>query len=203
MMIWRLALPSPRILELEYHHANYEHEGPVMLGYCTPDNPLLGLLLACQESRRETLREYVLSFPTLTMGQRIYFDPSIDTVVIARYTDFESVVPSPLFLGGDIFDKVENICFIAEELETALRFLDNRELLVGYSSVKTIVIGREIEGPLGQPQLEELELEDCDQGLCSFKIRQFSDEFVLRFPNRKVPSVKVMAVHRTIDDVLA
>lgn len=53
LMIWTKALPGPRVVELEYHQREKDHEESWVEGHFTSSCSLPVILSACQESRSE------------------------------------------------------------------------------------------------------------------------------------------------------
>jgi hypothetical protein len=72
-MIWRHALPGPRLVELWYDED---------MGSCTSPAPLPVCLWVCHESRTEAKLFYRLLFATDRAEATIYLDPHIDEVYL-------------------------------------------------------------------------------------------------------------------------
>jgi hypothetical protein len=201
LMIWKHAMPGPRMLELEYNHVNLAHDGPVIL---THSDPRVAALSASQESRSEAQRRYTLSLPGWKTGQNLFLDPAIDTVVIAWNWLFESDEHPPIFPEGGNWNQIHHICFIADTFEKALKFLEYEELVERFTSLETITIGKDEEGDLGEPSLEVAELSEEEKALCSVKIAQFEKTFARVMAeqpptDRTLPLVRVMLVNRKLD----
>lgn len=118
VMIWKKTLPSLRIVELEYHQGVADDGGLIMKGYFTSCCPVPVILSVCQESRSEAKNHYELSFPTMNSGPKVYFNPSIDTLVLS----WRGILTNAAFplVRSDVFDKVEHICSTSWRLEYAL-----------------------------------------------------------------------------------
>ena len=219
-MIWKKALPGLHLLEIKYHHGNYKDDGPVMQGYFDSDCPLPILFTACKELHSEFHHQYSISFPKMMHGPRLYFDPLVDIIVIARRTtqttqsfaDLEGEGPL-VYPGGDVFNEIENICFTSFDLHTALQFLEDVTIFDGDVRVKTVTIEIEPEARetgeaesdaipwglnarIGQPSLEEAQQTEEEQELWTSVIHGFLKAYTERFPNRLLPTVKIMAIHR-------
>jgi hypothetical protein len=77
-MIWKKALPDPRIVELEYRHGNRDTGGFFIMQECFISScPVSVILSICLESRSEAQNQYELSFPTIGTKLKAYFNPSI------------------------------------------------------------------------------------------------------------------------------
>lgn len=206
MMIWKQTLPGPRILELEYHHGRFEHDGPVMQGHFTSPSPLHVILATCQESRHAALNQYNLTFPGMAEGQSLIFDPEQDIVVLSRFTEPYHHAATTLISGNDhAWDQVQHICITADRLEDALGFL-NEQLVDGFPGVRTVMVAKELGGPLGTPLLKEPEFTEDENRLCAAGIEKFETGFAKKMAremsDRKAPTVTLKAVTRTLDGVL-
>jgi hypothetical protein len=102
-MIWRAALPGPRLVVLLYNEDK---------GACTSRSPLPICLCICSESRKEAKLFYRLMFATHRAEASIYLDPHIDEV----YLGIGNFHPGPrsvldLFLALDPKDigQIENL----------------------------------------------------------------------------------------------
>lgn len=73
LMIWKKALPGLRLLEIKYHHGNYEDDGPVMQVYFDSYCPLPIFFTACKKLHSEFHHQYSISFPRMMHGPRLYF----------------------------------------------------------------------------------------------------------------------------------
>ncbi|PMD17393.1 hypothetical protein NA56DRAFT_579130, partial [Hyaloscypha hepaticicola] len=102
-LIWREALPGPRLVELLYDED---------IGACISRSPLPICLWICSESRKEAKLFYRLMFATDRAEASIYLDPRIDEV----YLGVGNFHPAPrsvldLFLALDPKDigQIENL----------------------------------------------------------------------------------------------
>jgi hypothetical protein len=223
LMIWKKALPGPRVVELEYHQNDNDGDGDgdgdddgdddddddddgndddndgefIMQGHFTSPCPIPVILSVCQESRTEAQNQYELSFPSIGSGPKVYFNPSIDTLVLSWRGAFTNAAIAAA--RNDIFGKVEHICFASWEFGYALALLDNLDHIDAYPSAKTITVASDFYGPgegLDQPSIEEDEFTMDEQSLCAAKIDDFLMRFVERHPNRTVPTVLVRSINR-------
>lgn len=138
LVIWKKALPGPRIVELIYHRRKKDSEGDVIPGHFTSRCHLPINLSVCQESRREALKQYKLSFATRNSDPKVYFDPSVDTLLLSWLVGVGE--GQWFFQVMGVQDKVKHVCFTSFNLEQALRFLANSRLIDNFPSLKTLII---------------------------------------------------------------
>jgi hypothetical protein len=102
-MIWRNALPGPRLVELMYDED---------IGACTSRSPLPICLWICSESRKEAKLFYHLFFATDRAEATIYLDPHIDEVYLGVgnfHPGPRSVLDLFLSLEPEDVSQIENL----------------------------------------------------------------------------------------------
>jgi hypothetical protein len=197
LVIWKAALLAPRLVELEFCHGDPDPGGYIMQGHFTSSCSIPVMLSVCQASRAEAQKEYELSFPTIGSIPKVYFNPSIDTLVLSWLGGLANTA-FPI-VRYEVFNKVEHICFTSWKLQYALRHLENNAI-DPFPALKTIICALDVDSPdggLGLLSIEEAQLTVDEQNLCVVKIDNFISNFVQRHPNRTVPTVMVRLIKRS------
>ncbi|QSZ31076.1 hypothetical protein DSL72_000637 [Monilinia vaccinii-corymbosi] len=141
--IWKLALPSPRVVLLHYYGRSNEYRSPMQIS----------LASVCRESREIVQSLYVKTFGTETAIPKTWFNFEIDTLYIQRYNSVVGGNPNG-FLDRE---KVRN--FAVHLLEPSSKTEKTlHELLCIFRNVKVLI---NVQKRHNEPsQYQELELMD-------------------------------------------
>lgn len=114
-----MTLPGPRVVEVAYYDADLESDSLERYGMKTKPPIILHIY---RESRREALRYFTLSFGSESWASEIYFDFSIDTLLLNCLAITENEDINTRFIEEAIgIEQVQTIanwsftCFLLED----------------------------------------------------------------------------------------
>ena len=128
LMIWREALPGPRLVNVIFEFKdNYTRFGTRPL-YCKSCTPHPAMLHVCRESREEALKKYSLCFAMFSGQGKIYFDMNVDNFLITC-DDLMDLLTSLNVIGGLRMPSFQGLRHLTLLLCPSMRDVEPREII--------------------------------------------------------------------------
>lgn len=124
LMIWKAALPGPRLVDVNFQFEDSEFAFGSNLASCASPTPPPTLLSVCHESRTEALKHYSLCFAVGSEEVGVFCDLKIDTLFISCCYPVDDIL-SCLNLSGSLAGPAfQGLQHLAVGLHPGMRYVD-------------------------------------------------------------------------------
>jgi hypothetical protein len=202
LMIWKAALPGPRLVEVNFGFKNNEFCFGSELASCTSPTAPPAILGACGESRTEALKYYGLCFAMRDGQANISFDLEVDTLFITC-EDLIHLLSSLNVVGGLRLPSFQGLRHLALRLYgddlnvDPMDYLFLMQDLLGLETFTLVLHGRKNCGTDWQDMdIREVDTESEPNGYRE-KFAEVMEDDGLWMPGRwrKIPALKFMKVN--------